>query len=92
MKEMMSSDDFTDVTLVSDDNKSIKAHRSILSACSPFLRDILKTQTENNHPVIYLTWIQYPEIETILQFMYLGEEKNTQICHSRRKSGSQRAE
>ena len=74
MKEMMSSDDFTDVTLVSDDNKSIKAHRNILSACSPFFRDILKIETDNSHPVvIYLTWIQYQEIETILQFMYLGE-------------------
>ena len=74
MKEMMSSDDFTDVTLVSDDNKSIKAHRNILSACSPFFRDILKIETDNSHPVvIYLTWIQYQEIETILRFMYLGE-------------------
>ena len=75
MKEMMTSEDFADVTLVSDDNKSIKAHKNILSACSPFFRDILKIETENSHPVIYLTWIQYPEMETILQFMYLGEVK-----------------
>ena len=34
MREMMTSDDFTDVTLVSDDKKTIKAHRNILSACT----------------------------------------------------------
>ena len=31
MREMMTSDDFTDVTLVTDDKKTIKAHRNILS-------------------------------------------------------------
>ena len=34
MREMMTSDDFTDVTLVTDDKKTIKAHRNILSACT----------------------------------------------------------
>ena len=31
MREMMASEDFTDVTLVTDDKKTIKAHRNILS-------------------------------------------------------------
>ena len=30
MREMMTSDDFTDVTLVTDDKKTIKAHRNVL--------------------------------------------------------------
>ena len=75
MKEMMTSEDFADVTLVSDDKKIIKAHRNILSTCSPVFKDILYTQTQSNHPVIYLRGIQYSEIESILQFMYLGEAK-----------------
>ena len=29
----------------------------------------------NSHPVIYLRGIQYSEIESILQFIYLGEAK-----------------
>ena len=73
MQEMMTSDDFTDVTLVCDDKKTIKAHKSILSACSPVFKDIFQMETQNNHPVIYLRGIQYPEIESILHFMYLGE-------------------
>ena len=31
MREVMTSEDFTDVTLVTDDKKTIKAHRNILS-------------------------------------------------------------
>ena len=75
MREMMASEDFTDVTLVTDDMKTIKAHRNILSACSPVFKNILQMKINNNHPVIYLRGIQYVEIESILQFIYLGEAK-----------------
>ena len=75
MREMMTSDDFTDVTLVTDDKKTIKAHRNILSACSPVFKNILQMEINKIHPVIYLRGIQYSEIESILQFIYLGEAK-----------------
>ena len=32
-------------------------------------------EINNSHPIIYLRGIQYSEIESILQFIYLGEEK-----------------
>ena len=73
LSEMMTSGDFTDVTLVTDDKKTIKAHRNILSACSPVFKKILQMDITNSHPVIYLRGIQYQEIEPILQFIYLGE-------------------
>ena len=69
----MASDDFVDVTLISDDKKQSKAHRNILSACSPIFRDILQVSPKNNHPVIYLRGIQHSDLESILQFIYLGE-------------------
>ena len=72
---MMTTEDFTDVTLVTDDKKTIKAHRNILSACSPVFKNILQLEINNSHPVIYLRGIQYSEIESILQFIYLGEAK-----------------
>ena len=34
MQELIMSDDFTDVTIVSDDKMEIKAHRNVLSASS----------------------------------------------------------
>ena len=73
MRDMMMSEEFADVTLVSDDKKTIRAHRNILSACSPVFKDILQMETQNHHPVIYLSGIQYSEIESILQFIYLGQ-------------------
>ena len=75
MQNMMQADNFTDVTLVTDDKKSIKAHRNILSACSPVLNNILKLHSQPNHPIIYLRGIQYSEMESILQFIYQGEAR-----------------
>ena len=74
MQEMMTSEAFTDVTLVTDDKRTVKAHRSILSACSPVFKDILQTEV-TQHSVIYLRGIQYSEIESIMQFLYLGEAR-----------------
>jgi len=73
LKEMMTSNDFADVTLVCDDKKEIKAHRNILSACSPVFKNMLKIVQQSNHPVIYLRGIQHLEMESILKFVYLGE-------------------
>ena len=61
LKEMMTSNDFADVTLVCDDKKEIKAHRNILSACSPVFKNMLKIDQQSNHPVIYLRGIQHLE-------------------------------
>ena len=73
MQDMMTSDDFTDVTLVSDDKQSLKAHRNVLSACSPVFKSIFQIEAKNSHPVVYLRGIKYEEIESIIQFIYLGE-------------------
>ena len=72
MKELMMNEDYSDVTLVTEDKKQIKANISILSACSPVFKDILKKE-KNSCTIMYLRGIQYSEIESILQFIYLGE-------------------
>ena len=74
LQEMLVENCFTDVTLVCDDKKQIEAHRNILSACSPVIKDMLLTEkSSKNHPVIYLRGIQSPEVEAILQFIYQGQ-------------------
>ena len=83
MQEIFRSDDFKDVTLVSDDKQSIMAHRNILSTCSPLFKNILQMEGQNNHPVIYLRGIKYVEIDAILKFIYLGETK----CHEKELNG-----
>ena len=72
MKELMMNEDFSDVTLVTEDKKQIKANINILSACSPVFKDILKKE-KNSNQIIYLRGIQYSEIKSIMQFIYLGE-------------------
>ena len=72
MKELMMNEEYSDVTLVTEDKKQIKANISILSACSPVFKDILKEE-KNSSTMMYLRGIQYSEMESILQFIYLGE-------------------
>ena len=72
MKELMTNEDFADVTLVTEDKKQIKANISILRACSPVFKDILKKE-KNSNTLMYLRGIQYSDMESIMQFIYLGE-------------------
>jgi len=71
MKEMM-NDEYTDVTLMCEDKKHIKAHKNILSACSSVFKDIVKLD-QSSKPIIYLRGINFSELESIMQFIYLGE-------------------
>ena len=73
LKEMMTSNVFADVTLVTDDKQKIRAHRNILSACSPVFKNILQLDSNTANPIVYLRGIQHSEMESIMQFIYLGE-------------------
>ena len=62
---------FSDVTLVCEEQQ-VEAHKVILSACSPFFERILK-KNPHPHPLLYLKDVKFTDLESILQFMYLGE-------------------
>ena len=72
VKDALSQLEFTDVTLVSDDDKQIRAHKFILSSCSPVLRQILLNNPHNN-PLLFLMDINHKELQSIINFMYMGE-------------------
>ena len=72
MQELMMNEDFSDVTLVTEDKMQIKANMNILSACSPVFKDILKKE-KNSSQIMYLRGIQFSEMESIMQYIYLGE-------------------
>ena len=72
MKDLMMNEEYSDVTLVTEDKKQIKANISILSACSSVFKDILK-KDKNSSPIMYLRGIQFSEMESIVQYIYLGE-------------------
>ena len=73
LNDMMLSSEFADVTLVTDDKQQIRAHRNILSACSPVFKKILQLDGGHANPVIYLRGIQHTEMESIMQYIYLGK-------------------
>ena len=73
VNEMMTSSQFADVTLVTDDKQLIRAHRNILGACSPVFKNILNLDSSIANPVIYLRGIQNSEMESIRQLIYQGK-------------------
>merc|ERR1711955_172186 len=70
-RNLLETHEFTDVTLISDDHHQYRVHKFILSACSTAFRKILTSNPLNS--TIYLRGIHHEELESILQFMYLGE-------------------
>ncbi|KPU74100.1 uncharacterized protein Dana_GF22164, isoform D [Drosophila ananassae] len=62
---------FVDVTLACE-GRSIKAHRVVLSACSPYFRELLKS-TPCKHPVILLQDVNFNDLHSLVEFIYHGE-------------------
>jgi len=71
LQQMRSSEELTDVTLICDDKKQIKAHKNILGASSSKFKTIVNELPIANS-VIYLRGINYEEMEAILEYIYLG--------------------
>jgi len=71
-QELRETKDFFDVTLVCDEDQ-IHAHKIILSACSPFFRNILRRSPHHKHPLIYLKDVKFSELTSLLDFIYMGE-------------------
>ena len=70
--QMKKSKELTDVTIVCDDMKQFHAHKTVLSACSSVFKNVFNTIPDQN-TVIYLNGVKHQEMESILDFMYLGE-------------------
>uniref|UniRef100_A0A8D9AMB8 Broad-complex core protein isoform 6 n=3 Tax=Cacopsylla melanoneura TaxID=428564 RepID=A0A8D9AMB8_9HEMI len=70
-ENLRDDEDFIDVTLACD-GKSLKAHRVVLSACSPYFRELLKT-TPCKHPVIVLQDVVWEDLHALVEFIYHGQ-------------------
>ena len=65
-------EDFFDVTLVSDDEIQMSAQKLVLSACSSFFKNILKTN-KHSQPLIYLSGVSSANLQFVLDYIYQGE-------------------
>ena len=72
LKGLWNDQDFADVTLITSDNKQIRAHRVILSFGSTFFKNIYHNNIHKNS-VIYLKDIDYKYINFIIRYIYTGQ-------------------
>ena len=66
------ADEFTDVTLVSEDGTFHKAHQIILSSGSSMFMNILQN-TRHPQPLIFLKGMKDQNLKAILDYIYFGE-------------------
>ena len=64
--------EFSDITLVCEENIQVKAHRVILSSSSPFFNTVLKKNT-HSHPMIYMRGLKSKDLTAMMDFIYHGE-------------------
>uniref|UniRef100_A0A182QVF5 BTB domain-containing protein n=1 Tax=Anopheles farauti TaxID=69004 RepID=A0A182QVF5_9DIPT len=64
--------DLVDVTLAAE-GQLVKAHRLILSVCSPYFRKMFTQVPVNQHAFIFLKDVSHSALKDLIQFMYCGE-------------------
>lgn len=69
--QLLHAETFTDVTLAVE-NQLLKAHKMVLSACSPYFQSLFVNHQEK-HPIVILKDVPYADMKSLLDFMYRGE-------------------
>ena len=70
-KDIREDKEFFDITIACEDEQ-LQAHKVILSACSPFFKNVLR-RNQHQHPLLYLKGVSFRDMEAVLNFMYHGE-------------------
>ncbi|XP_077288161.1 sex determination protein fruitless isoform X1 [Arctopsyche grandis] len=71
LADLLQREALCDVTLACD-GETVKAHQTILSACSPYFESIF-LQNNHPHPIIFLKDVCFSIMKSLLDFMYKGE-------------------
>lgn len=69
--QLLQNEAFVDVTLACD-GLSLKAHKVVLSACSPYFQRLL-LDNPCPHPIVILKDVSYADLKALVDFMYKGE-------------------
>ena len=72
MQRMLVSQENSDVTLVCDDLRTVKAHKNILSASSPIFQKMFDLQP-GKELFLYMRGIKFHILASIIEFIYLGQ-------------------
>ncbi|KAK9718253.1 BTB/POZ domain [Popillia japonica] len=68
---LLQDEDLVDVTLAAE-GKYLKAHKTVLSVCSPYFKELFRVNP-CKHPIVILQDVSYNSLHNLLQFMYQGE-------------------
>lgn len=77
-RDLRDNEEMLDVTICSD-GKTFKAHKLVLSACSPVFKEMLQNSKPLLQPFVYLHGVRHEDVEAILDFMYKGEVSVSQL-------------
>eukprot|EP00092_Neocalanus_flemingeri_P107165 GFUD01137545.1.p1 GENE.GFUD01137545.1~~GFUD01137545.1.p1 ORF type:complete len:282 (+),score=70.92 GFUD01137545.1:58-903(+) len=72
LKNLLFDENSSNVTLVSEDNKSVHAHRFVLNYASSFFKEILKNNPEK-HLTLHLQGLKYETMINLVKYIYLGQ-------------------
>ena len=78
-QRLLKDTDFTDVTLASGDGQLVRAHKVVLSSCSPVLKSMLLVKNRHASHLLYLRGVKLTHLETLMTFCYLGQ---AEVLHS----------
>lgn len=70
--ESLCRGDLVDVTLAAE-GQLVKAHRLVLSVCSPYFRKMFTQMPANQHAFVFLKDVSASALKDLIQFMYCGE-------------------
>uniref|UniRef100_W8BBI7 Longitudinals lacking protein, isoforms H/M/V n=1 Tax=Ceratitis capitata TaxID=7213 RepID=W8BBI7_CERCA len=68
---LLENQTLVDCTLAAE-GQFLKAHKVVLSACSPFFATLLQQQYDK-HPIFILKDVKYQELRAMMDYMYRGE-------------------
>ena len=71
-KKLRSTDHFYDVTLVSDDQQQMSAHKVVLASCSEYFKNVL-TFNKHSNPMLCLSGVTRDDLQNMLDYIYYGE-------------------
>ena len=72
--KLRNNEAFKDVTLISDDQQHLTAHKVVLASCSSYFSNVL-SNNPHSHPLLCLDGIGYEELKCAIDYIYFGEVK-----------------
>ncbi|XP_060518631.1 protein tramtrack, alpha isoform-like isoform X4 [Cylas formicarius] len=69
--QLLHDESFVDVTLAVE-GQLLRAHKMVLSACSPYFQALFVNHPDK-HPIVILKDVPYSDMKSLLDFMYRGE-------------------